>query len=67
MQEKFQQHVKEAEQLINETGYHRRDEELAELKSKTPMESGIINNYQNSNNQNKLFEDCFVGLSASAQ
>ena len=40
MQEKYQQHVKEAEQLINQTGYHRRDEELAELKAKTPTESG---------------------------
>ncbi len=32
MQARFQEHFKEAEKLINETGYHRRDGELKELK-----------------------------------
>ena len=35
MQAKFQEHFKEAERLINETGYHRRDEELEELRIKS--------------------------------
>ena len=34
MQTKFEEHVKEAERLIKETGYHRRDGELEELKKK---------------------------------
>ncbi|WP_308872890.1 hypothetical protein [Thiothrix subterranea] len=29
----LQYHIAEAERLINETGYHRRDKELAELKA----------------------------------
>jgi hypothetical protein len=32
MQEKFQEHFKEAERLVDETGYHRRDAEVEELK-----------------------------------
>jgi hypothetical protein len=32
MQTKFQEHFKEAERLVKETGYHRRDNELKELK-----------------------------------
>ena len=32
MKERYQLFVDKAEQLINETGYHRRDDELAELK-----------------------------------
>ena len=32
MQAKFQEHFGEAERLIKETGYHRRDEELEALK-----------------------------------
>lgn len=32
MQEKFTEHFKEAERLINETGYHRRDKEIEELR-----------------------------------
>lgn len=34
MQAKFKEHFKEAERLIKETGYHRRDGELEELKVK---------------------------------
>ncbi|MGB2804671.1 MAG: toll/interleukin-1 receptor domain-containing protein, partial [Candidatus Zixiibacteriota bacterium] len=33
MQTRFKEHFKEAERLINETGYHRRDGELEELSS----------------------------------
>ena len=33
MQTRFQEHFKEAERLVKETGYHRRDGELEELKS----------------------------------
>lgn len=33
MEEKFKEFLKKAERLIKETGYHRRDEELRELKS----------------------------------
>ena len=32
MQARFQEHFKEAERLVKETGYHRRDKELKELK-----------------------------------
>ena len=32
MKEKFGEFLREAERLIEETGYHRRDAELAELK-----------------------------------
>ncbi len=32
MQARFQEHFKEAERLVKETGYHRRDGELKELK-----------------------------------
>ena len=32
MQARFQEHFKEAERLIEETGYHRRDGELEELR-----------------------------------
>ena len=34
MQTRFGEHVKEAERLIEDTGYHRRDGELEELKGK---------------------------------
>ncbi len=37
MQTKSQEHFKEAERLVNETGYHRRDEELKELKVPTRL------------------------------
>jgi len=33
MQARFRQHFKAAERLINETGYHRRDGELEELRT----------------------------------
>ena len=32
MKARFQKHFKEAERLIKETGYHRRDKELEELR-----------------------------------
>jgi len=32
MQAKFQEHFKEAERLVQETGYHRRDGEVEELR-----------------------------------
>ena len=32
MEERFKEHFKEAERLIEETGYHRRDKELEELR-----------------------------------
>jgi hypothetical protein len=32
MQEKFQEHFKEAERLVNETGYHRRDKDIEDLR-----------------------------------
>ena len=32
MQTKFQEHFKEADWLVQETGYHRRDAELEELQ-----------------------------------
>jgi len=32
MQAQFQEHFKEAERLVKETGYHRRDGELNELR-----------------------------------
>jgi hypothetical protein len=31
MQAKFQEHFKEADRLVKETGYHRRDAEIEEL------------------------------------
>ena len=34
MEAKFRQHLQSAEQLIQETGYHRRDKELGELRNK---------------------------------
>jgi len=34
MQARFKEHFKEAERLVKETGYHRRDGELRELKIK---------------------------------
>jgi hypothetical protein len=32
----FKDHIIQAEKLINETDYHRRDDDLDELKSKSP-------------------------------
>ncbi len=33
MQARFQEHFKEAERLVKETGYHRRDKKLEELRT----------------------------------
>ena len=40
MQARFQEHLKEAERLVKETGYHRRDGELKELMKIEGIENG---------------------------
>ena len=42
MQEKFTEHFKEAERLVDETGYHRRDGKVEELKNRGFLKSPII-------------------------